>query len=201
MIYAAEQNRPEVMKQRKEWSEFISEVDPEKLVFIDESGVNIGLTRNYGRSQGKTRVKDYVPFNRPVRTTVVSSIRVNGEYAYKIMDGAMNAVSFKDYIASKLLPTLKDGDIVVMDNLSSHKVEGIKETIESAGATVKYLPPYSPDLNPIELLWSKMKSQLRKFKIRLKEFLPEGIRRALSLFTQSDCVNWFLTCGISTAIY
>ena len=202
MIYASEQNRDEVMKQREQWYDFVAETEAEKLVFLDESGVNIGLTRNYGRSQGKERVRDYVPFNRPVRTTIVSSIRLNGEYTYKIIDGAMNSANFKDYLSDNLLPTIKTGDIVVMDNLSCHKVSGIKEMIEAKGATIKYLPPYSPDLNPIELLWSKMKAYLRKWKIRIKNYLPNGICKALSLFTQSDCVSFFSTCGITTtAIY
>ena len=172
MISAAEQTRPDVVEKRKEWEQFMQEVEPERLVFLDESGVNIGLTRNYGRSIGKTRVVDYVPFNRPVRTTVVSSIRLDGQYCYNIIDGAMNKERFKSYI-EKLSKTLKTGDIVIMDNLSSHKVSGIEELINAAGATVKYLPPYSPDLNPIELLWSKMKSCLKKWKIRIKEWLRE----------------------------
>ena len=121
------------------------QADIEKLVFIDESGVNIGLTRNYGRSRGKTRVKKYVPFNRPVRTTIVSSIRLNGEYEYQVIEGAMNAERFKEYIAKVLCPTLKVDDIVIMDNLSAHEVQGIRELIEGVGAQIKYLPPYSPD--------------------------------------------------------
>ena len=165
------------------------------MVFLDESGVNTGLTRNYGRSFGKERVKDSVPFNRPLRTTIVSSVRLNGEYAHQVIDGAMNSKLFKEYIEKVLCPTLKVGDIVIMDNLSSHKVKGIKELIESVGAKLKYLPPYSPDYNPIELLWSKMKSFLRKWKIRVKEKLPEAITNAISFVTESDCHNWFSHCG------
>ena len=194
MINAAEQTRPDVIEKREEWKKFIQEANPEKLVFLDESGVNIGLTRNYGRSIGKTRVVDYVPFNRPVRTTVVSSIRLNGQYCYDIIDGAMNKEHFKKYIG-KLIKTLKSGDIVIMDNLSSHKGKEIEEMVKTAGATVKYLPPYSPDFNPIEMLWSKMKSYLKKWKIRIKELLPRGIVLALSKFTISDCLGWFKSCG------
>lgn len=194
MISAAEQTRPDVIEKRKEWEEFMKEVKPEKLVFLDESGVNIGLTRTYGRSIGKTRVVDYVPFNRPVRTTVVSSIRLNGQYCYDIIDGAMNKEHFKSYI-SKLIKTLNPGDIVIMDNLSSHKDKSIEEMINKVGATVKYLPPYSPNFNPIEMLWSKMKSYLKKWKIRIKEFLPKAIITAISKFTISDCIGWFKYCG------
>ena len=194
MISAAEQTRPDVIEKRKEWEEFMKEVNPEKLIFLDESGVNIGLTRTYGRSIGKTRVVDYVPFNRPARTTVVSSIRLNGQYCYDIIDGAMNKEHFKSYI-SKLIKTLNPGDIVIMDNLSSHKDKAIEEMINKVGATVKYLPPYSPDFNPIEMLWSKMKSYLKKWKIRIKEFLPKAIITAISKFTISDCIGWFKSCG------
>ena len=194
MISAAEQTRPDVVEKRKEWEEFMKEANPEKFVFLDESGVNIGLTRTYGRSIGKTRVVDYVPFNRPVRTTVVSSIRLDGQYCYDIIDGSMNKERFKNYI-EKLSKTLKPGDIVIMDNLSSHKDKETEEKIKSVGATVKYLPPYSPDFNPIELLWSKMKSYLKKWKIRIKELLPKAIVTAISKFTISDCIGWFKSCG------
>ena len=200
MIYAAEQKRPDVIRQREEWGEFIRDADAGNLVFLDESGVNIGLTRNYGRSRGKERVKDTVPFNRPVRTTIVSSIRLTGEYVPKIIDGAMNAARFKEYVEKILCPTLKPGNVVIMDNLSVHKVKGIKEMIESVGASVKYLPPYSPDFNPIELMWSKMKSYLRSWKIRIKEKLPEAGINALSFVTEDDCHGWFCHCGCSIVI-
>ena len=151
MIHAAEQNRPDVVQKREEWKKFLEETDATKLFFLDESGVNNGLTRNYGRSRGKERVKDSVPFNRPVRTTIVSGIRLNGNCAIQTMDGAMNAERFKEYVEKILCPALKPGDIVVMDNLSAHKVQGIKELIEGVGAEVKYLPPYSPEFNPIDV--------------------------------------------------
>lgn len=195
MIHAAEQKRPDVVKKREEWKEFMKNADATKLVFLDESGVNIGLTRNYGRSRGKERVKDSVPFNRPVRTTIVSAIRLSGKCATQTIDGAMNAERFKEYVEKILCPTLKSGDIVVMDNLSVHKVQGIKELIESVGAEVKYLPPYSPELNPIELMWAKMKSYLRAWKIRIKEKLPKAVADALSFVKVSDCNGWFSHCG------
>ncbi len=195
MIHAAEQKRPDVVQKREEWKKFLEETDATKLVFLDESGVNIGLTRNYGRSRGKERVKDSVPFNRPVRTTIVSGIRLNGNCAIQTMDGAMNAERFKEYVEKILCPALKPGDIVVMDNLSAHKVQGIKELIEGVGAEVKYLPPYSPEFNPIELMWAKMKAYLRAWKIRIKEKLPKAVTDALSLVEETDCRGWFSHCG------
>ena len=132
MIYACEQKRPEVLKQREEWTQFIKSVDPEKLVFLDENGVNTDFTRNYRRSIGKSRVVDHIQRNTPKNTTVVSSIR---------------------HIKNILCPTLKSRDIVVMDNLSVHKNKDVEKIINLVGAKVKYLPPYSPDLNPIEMMW------------------------------------------------
>lgn len=194
MIYAAEKKRPDVVKKIEEWNEFILSADPKKLVFLDESGVNTDFTRSYGRSIGKSRVVDHVPRNKPKTTTVVSSIRLSGEYAHQSIDGAMNTEKFKTYIEKILCPTLKPGDIVVMDNLSIHKNKEIEKFINSAGAELKYLPPYSPDLNPIEKMWSKMKSFLRKWKIRTKEFLPAAIDKALSYVRPADCVGWFTSC-------
>ena len=194
MIYAAEQKRTEVIKQRKEWEEFIQSADPEKLVFLDESGINTDFTRNYGRSIGKSRVIDHVPRNTPKTTTVVSSIRLNGEHAHQTVEGAMNTEKFKTYIKDVLCPTLKPGDIVIMDNLSIHKNKSIEELIKAVGATVKFLPPYSPDFNPIEMLWSKMKAFLRKWKIRIREFLPAAVDKALSYVSSLDCRDWFTAC-------
>ena len=195
MTYACEQKRPEVIKQREEWTQFIKSVNPEKLVFLDESGVNTDFTRNYGRSIGKSRVVDHIPRNTPKNTTVVSSIRLNGERVHQSIDGSMDTEKFKNYLKNILCPTLKSGDIVVMDNLSVHKNKDVEKIINLVGAKVKYLPPYSPDLNPIEMMWSKMKSYLRKWKIRIKEFLPAAVDKALSYVCQSDCLGWFSACN------
>jgi hypothetical protein len=125
----------------------------EKLVFLDESSINTGMTRLYGRGPRNERVVDYAPDVRFERTTILSSVRANGELVPCVFDGSLNGDIFKKYIAEFLVPTLKEGDVVVMDNLSSHKVEGVTEPIVAAGAKVLYLPPYSPDLNPIEMMW------------------------------------------------
>ena len=151
-IHAAEQKREDVVQARKEWKEkqekniFMAN----KLVFLDESGINIDMVRRYGRAKNKERVQDYAPKNTPKKTTLVSSVRLDGTQAYAFFQGSLNGQNFLNYIQNTLVPALKKGDIVIMDNLSCHKVKGIKEAIESVGASILYLPPYSPDLNPIE---------------------------------------------------
>lgn len=153
------------------------------------------MTRRYGRSVGKTRVVDKVPCNTPTNTTVVSSIRLDGTYAYEVIDGSIKTESFVEYIKNTLLPTLRVGDIVIMDNLKVHKASAVSELIFAVGATVIYLPPYSPDFNPIEKMWSKMKNYLRKRKVRVKKLLPEAVKEALTLVMPSDCEGWFSCCG------
>ena len=153
------------------------------------------MTRRYGRSIGKTRVVDKVPCNTPTNTTVVSSIRLDGTYAYEVIDGSIKTESFVEYIKNTLIPTLRVGDIVIMDNLKVHKASIVSELIYSVGAFVIYLPPYSPDFNPIEKMWSKMKNYLRKWKIRVKKLLPDAVKKALALVTSSDCQGWFSRCG------
>ena len=158
---------------------------------MDESGVNTGMTRLYGRAFRNERVVDAVPDVRFHRTTILSSVRLDGTIVPCIFEGALNGELFKEYIQQWLAPTLKHGDIVIMDNLSSHKVSGIVEVIENLGAKVVFLPPYSPDLNPIELMWSKLKAILRKLKIRTKELLDDAISFALDSVSSSDILGWF----------
>ena len=194
-MHAAEQNREDVKQKRKEWKEFQETVNPENLVFLDESGVNTGMTRLYGRAPKEQRVVDTIPDVRFARTSVLSSVRMDGTIVPCVFDDALNGDLFKEYVRVFLVPTLKPGDIVVMDNLSSHKVSGVVEMIQTAGAQVKFLPPYSPDFNPIELMWSKMKAFLRKLKIRSRDFLDEAIVSALDSVSISDIYNWFAHDG------
>lgn len=149
------------------------------------------MTRLYGRALNGNRVNDYVPDVRFERISILSSIRLDGTMVPLTFEGALNGDLFKAYIKDCLAPTLKKGDIVVMDNLSSHKVKGVTEPITKAGATVVYLPPYSPDFNPIELLWSKVKAYLKKVKVRSSDKLFEAIADALNTISLSDISNWF----------
>lgn len=195
MVHASEQKRPDIKLQREKWKETIKTLDVSKLVFLDESGVNINLTRRYGRAIGKERVHDYAPLNTPKSTTMLSSIRMDGSMIHKEFSGAVNREHFLDYVTNSLTPSLHSGDIVIMDNLRTHKVDGVQQTIQSVGAQVLYLPPYSPDFNPIEMLWSKIKSILRKWKARTLSQLHSSIPKAYSLISLSDIFAWFRETG------
>lgn len=194
-LYAIEQNREDVKAKRDAWRESQSEMDIDKLIFLDESGINTGMTRLYGRSSSNARVIDYTPDVRFERTTILSSIRANGDTVPLVFEGALNGELFKAYISECLVPTLHEGDIVIMDNLSSHKVKGVAEAIIAAGANVVYLPPYSPDFNPVEMMWSKIKAYLRKVKARTNELLETAIAEALGHVTTSDILAWFADNG------
>ena len=160
-------------------------------MFLDESGVNTDETRHYGRAVGKVRVHDCTALNTPKSTTILSSVRLDGETVHTTFPGAVNGERFLEYLRDHLAPTLKPGDIVVMDNLRTHKVEGVKEIIEAANATVLYLPPYSPDLNPIEQMWSKIKAILRSLKARSAEALLLAIPPAFASLSVKDILGWF----------
>jgi transposase len=197
-LFAVEQNRDDVKAKRDAWRASQLKMDIDKLIFLDESGINTGMTRLYGRSSSEERDIDYIPDIRFERTSVLSSIRANGDMVPLVYEGALNGELFKEYISQCLVPTLYEGDIVIMDNLTSHKVKGVIDPIIAAGASVIYLPPYSPDLNPIEMMWSKMKAHLRKVKARTKEKLEKAIAEALNLVTTSDILGWFSENGYST---
>ena len=182
----------DVQEKRGEWKETITPEMVEHLVFLDESGVNTDLTRLYGRALSSQRAVDHAPLNTPRTTTVLSSIRLDGEKAFTTYQGGTTGERFVQYLKETLLPTLRPGDIVVMDNMRSHHVKAVREIREAKGMKVLYLPPYSPDLNPIEKMWSKMKAILRKWKIRCLEQLPDAIQRALASVSQLDCLHWFL---------
>jgi transposase len=196
-LHAAEQNREDVKAGREQWKLNQSGMDAAKLVFLDESSVNTGMTRLYGRCAGGERVNDYTPDVRFERTSVLSSVRLNGELAPLVFEGSLNGDLFKEYVSKCLAPALQEGDIVIMDNLTVHKVKGIAELIQAVGAEVIYLPPYSPDLNPIEMMWSKIKAHLRKTKVRAKRALDDAIGEALDLVSPTDILGWFAKDGYS----
>lgn len=182
----------DVQEKRREWKETITPEMVEHLVFLDESGVNTDLTRLYGRAPSSQRAVEHIPLNTPQTTTVLSSIRLDGEKAFTTYQGGTTGERFVQYLKETLLPALRPGDIVVMDNMRSHHVKAVREILEAKGRKVLYLPPYSPDLNPIEKMWSKMKALLRKWKIRRLDQLPDAIQRALACVSQLDCLHWFL---------
>ena len=191
-------NVPDVRDKRKSWTENLPNYTKEKLVFLDESGVNTNMTRIYGRALGGTRSVDKVPLNTSTNTTILSSIRINGETSYTIYSGGTTGDKFVKYLKNTLIPTLHDGDIIVMDNMRSHHVKEVSKTINDSdkNLTLLYLPPYSPDFNPIEMMWSKIKSILRMIKIRDISMLSDAIKTAFSKITSSDCIGWFSAVGL-----
>lgn len=192
---ASEQDREDIKLKRENWAKNQAHIDPARLVFIDESGAKTNMTRLYGRSLKGDRLHASAPNARWKSTTMISSIRSDGSTACMTIEGATTIDVFKVYVRDFLLETLQPGDVVVMDNLSSHKNKAIIELIESAGASVEFLPAYSPDLNPIELMWSKVKTILRKLEARDQESLIKAIGTALSKVTPTDAMNWFAHCG------
>jgi transposase len=172
-------------------------MDTYRLIFLDESGINTGMTRIYGRALKGKRIVEYVPDVRFQRTSILSTINSEGKYVSMIYSGALNGELFKSYLENFLVPTLKAGDILIMDNLSSHKVKGVNNLIENEGAKIIFLPPYSPDLNPIEQMWSKIKAFLRKTKSRTKDCLEKNISKAFNTIKQSDINGWFKCAGYS----
>lgn len=177
---------------------FKKEVAPlaiEQFKFLDESSVNLSLTRLYGRAAPDQRVVESTPQPSGPTPTTLAVLGVTGITAPLVVPGAVNGNIFYGYIEQCVVPTLTAGDVLFMDNLSAHKVAGIKELIEACGAHVIYLPPYSPDFNPIELAWSKVKTILRRLKARTFEELIEALRQALRAITPQDVRGWFAHCG------
>ena len=194
-LIAAEQERADVAQKRTEWKEAQRDIDPQRVVFIDETWAKNNMTRTYGRSRQGARVVEHVPAGRWETTTFLGALRSEGFVAPLTVDGPINGGVFRAWVEQHLAPTLSPGDIVVMDNLSSHKVTGIREAIEAAGAELRYLPPYSPDLNPIELAFSKLKKLLRDGARRTTESLWQLCGEVLDLFTPEECSNYFRHCG------
>jgi transposase len=186
-----------VQEARENWANDQIEMDSARLVFLDESGINIGMTRLYGRAVGEERVVDYVPDVRFDRLSILSSVRLDGTLVPFTYEGTLDGPLFLTYVSEFLAPTLKDGDVVIMDNGSAHKVKGVVEAIEKMGAYVLYLPTYSPDLNPIEKMWSKVKSYLRKVKARTRDAIYKVLKDALNAVSVSDIKSWFAEANYS----
>jgi transposase len=167
----------------------------ERLVFIDETGAQTNMARRYGRAPRGERLISKVPWGHWKTITFVGALRSDRMTAPAVFDGPMDGDCFLAYVEQVLAPALLPGDIVVMDNLASHKVAGIREAIEATGAMLQYLPPYSPDLNPIEQAIAKLKSYLRKDAPRTLETLVEAIASALKKFTPQECTNFITNAG------
>ena len=171
------------------------DLDLSRLVFLDESGAKTNMTRLRGRAKGGQRLVDSTPHGHWCTTTMISSIRLDGSMACMAIDDATSAEVFREYVRQVLVPTLRPGDIVVLDNLSAHKDTEALALFAAAGAEVWFLPPYSPDLNPIESMWSKVKAFLRSVKARTFDALLDAIAAALRTITPQDAQGWFSLCG------
>jgi transposase len=170
-VRAAEQDRPDVTAARAEWRGRQAALDPARLVFLDETWAATNMARRYGRAPRGRRVVDAVPHGHWRTTTVVAALRAEGIVAPLVLDGAIDGPAFLAYAEQFLAPALRPGDVVVMDNLGSHKVAGVREAVEARGATLLYLPPYSPDPNPVERVFAKLKALLRAEAARTVEAL------------------------------
>ena len=183
---------PDVAQKRKNWNGLISGFKASDLVFLDGSGCNTDMTRRYAYSLGGSRAVDSAPLSKPKNTTILSSIQT---LRYTTFSGGTTVERFKRYLEIDLLPHLNDNSVLIMDNMKSHYAKAVKNLLDSSGVRYIYLPPYSPDLNPIEKLWSKVKAFLRKFKARTLDALPNAIQNAFHSVTVSDCSGWFRFCG------
>jgi transposase len=185
-----------VRRLRETWAECAPGVDAERLVFLDESGVNTAMFRRYGRCPQGERLVDAAPTAHWESHTLLAAIRLgDGVVAPMVLDGPVTGASFAGYVERSLVPELRPGDIVVMDNLPAHKGAAVAAAIEAAGCTLVYLPPYSPDLNPIEAMWSKVKAAIRAAAARTFEMLVDAVGDALRTVTSEDCEGYFEHCG------
>jgi transposase len=194
-LHASEQDRPNVAHRRVQWRQRQDKVDAKRLVFIDETWVKTNMTPIRGRCPVGERLVAKVPHGHRKTLTFVAALRCDGIGAPCLLNQPINAVSFRTYVEQFLVPTLRPGDVVVMDNLSSHKGKAIRKAIRAAGAKLIYLPPYSPDLNPIEQVFAKLKTLLRKANARTVEAVTEAIGKLLDAYTVQECVNYFVNSG------
>ena len=195
MIHASERETERVQLMRAEYTQTIAGEAASRLKFLDESGSSIAMTRLFGRAARGERVYDTVPQNYGENVSMLSVLSLSGISAPMTVKGAVDGIVFKTYVHQVLSPTLCPGDVIVMDNLPAHKVAGIKELIEARGAQLVYLPPYSPDLNPIEKCWSKIKTALRSAKARTRETLEAALKAVLQTISVEDAAGWFESCG------
>jgi transposase len=194
-LRAAEQDRPDVAKARTEWREKQPRLTPGKLVFIDETWVKTNMTRLYGRARRGQRLVAGVPHGHWKTSTFIGALRCDAVTATGVFDGPINGEMFLAFVEQVLVPTLRPGDVVIMDNLRSHKVAGVREAIEAAGASLLFIPPYSPDLNPIEQAIGKLKTLLRAKAIRTVDALWKALGGVADWFTPEECAKYLRHAG------
>ena len=198
-VRASEQRRADVAHARMTWRAVAPTLDPARLVFLDESGVRTDLVRRYARGRRGVRVIDHAPDGRWQTTTFLAALRVTGLTAPAVFDGPIDGPSFHAYVEQGLVPTLRAGDLVVLDNLACHKHAAVREAIEAAGAHLWFLPTDSPDFNPLELCFAKLKTNLRAARCRAREEVWTTIGACLPRFEAAECRHYFRHCGYSAA--
>lgn len=183
------------MQQRDEWDILATGLDPNRLIFLDETFGNTAMTRLYGWGPRCERVVDSVPHGHWKTTTFVSALRLEGLFAPMVVDGALNGEIFLQYVKQELAPKLRTGDILILDNLQTHKVAGVEAALWEKGVRVVYLPPYSPDYNPIEQVFSKIKNELRRRELRKIGDLEDAFGESQDWFSPEEIVNYFENSG------
>jgi transposase len=194
-LHADEQRRADVAAERRLWREGLAVRDACRYLFLDECGVTTDLLRRYGRSLRGTRLHDHTPCSHWQTHTVIAALRPDALTAPGVFDGPIDSPSFLAYVEQVLVPALQPGDVVVLDNLAVHKQPEVRAAIEGAGATLRFLPPYSPDFNPIEQVFAKLKAFLRALKPRTFDDVNALVARALRLFEPTECANYVRHCG------
>jgi transposase len=184
-----------VARDRRRWRVWQRYMDPERFVFLDETSATTNMTRRYGWGPRSERLVDAAPWGHWKTSTFVAGLRADGVIAPFVISGPMDGPAFRAYVGQVLAPELRQGDVVVMDNLPAHKVAGVRDAIRAAGAGVLYLPPYSPDLNPIEQLFAKLKALLRKAGARTRAALWDTIGFLLADFSPNECRNYLTNSG------
>jgi len=187
-----------VRQRRRRWQQLQKQWKGRQLVFIDETGVNTKMIRLYGRSLGSERCVDHTPHGHWHTNTFIAALRQDRIDAPMLFDGPINATTFLEYVREVLAPTLQPGDLVICDNLSSHKCAGVREALHAVGADIEYLPPYSPDLNPIEMAFAKIKAHMRAFAPRSFEQIVSSLNEALDSFSETICSNLFRHANYTT---
>lgn len=182
-------------RKRERWKRYQARLDPRRLVFIDETWAKTNMTRTHGRCAKGQRLVDKVPHGHWKTLTFLAALRCDAITAPFVLDGPINGDWFLAYVEQVLVPTLKPGDVVVMDNLGSHKGKAVRRAIRQAGAHLLFLPPYSPDLNPIEQVFAKLKTLLRKAAERTVEATWRRIGKLLDHFSADECVNYLVNSG------
>jgi len=188
-------NDPEIVEERAEFRQEMPEMEAQHLVFIDETGTNLSMAREYGWAPVGCRAEGHRPFNPGQNITLIGGLNSGGMIAPFIIPGSLDGKVFKTYVEKVLVPELRPGDIILLDNLSSHKVDGIEDILARVGAKLKFLPRYSPELSPIEKAWSKLKSGLRKAAARSYDALVSAVKQALDRTSKKDAEGWFQGCG------